>query len=95
MDPDQVLTSGERGFHVLFDTKVISAAFEQDAGSLRRVVDARAKDFQQALAELLGQPSAERGRRFIAALPHDFQYLIVLLYFDLLDSRVRARAALH
>lgn len=95
MDPDQLLSSGERGFHLLFDTPIIAAAFEQDAHALRHVVGARGREFQQALAKLLGQPSAERGRRFIAALPREFQYLIVLLYFDLLDSRVRASSSLH
>ena len=67
------------------------AAFEQEAQRLRAVVDREIDSIQRVVQHLLQLPDASEGRDFIAALPRELQYVLVLLYFELLDGRLRKR----
>lgn len=89
MDTQRLLESGARGVHLLFDTGTIAAAFEQTAEGLRAVVDREIDTIQSAVQHLLQLPDAQKGRDYIAGLPRELQYVIVLLYFELLDGRLR------
>jgi len=95
MNPESLLAAGERGTHVLFETETIAAAFEQDARLLRRAMDVRGGEFQHAVKAVLEQPDGDRARAFIRTLPAEFQYVLVLLYFDLLDGRLRRDPIVH
>jgi len=92
MDTQRLLESGARGLHLLFDTQTIAQAFEQRAEDLRDVVDRDLDTIQSAVEQLLELPDAQAGRRFIAGLPRAVQYVIVLLYFELLDGSLRSRS---
>jgi len=92
MDTQRLLESGARGLHLLFDTETIAQAFEQRAEDLRDVVDRDLDTIQTAVEQLLELPDAQAGRLFIAGLPRTVQYVIVLLYFELLDGSLRSRS---
>jgi hypothetical protein len=89
MDTQRLLASGARGVHLLFDERVIAEAFEQQAEVMRGVVDKELETIQDALESLLALPDAHAGRLFISGLPRRVQYVIVLLYFELLDGALR------
>lgn len=95
LNTERLLETGARGVHLLFDREMIAAAFDQDAAALRRVVDARLSEIQHAAVELLELESAEQGRAFVSGLPDEVRHVIVLLYFELLDDRIRKREPRH
>lgn len=95
MNTERLLETGARGVHLLFDREMIAAAFHQDAASLRRLVSARLPEIQHATMELLALASADEGRAYIASLPVEVRHVIVLLYFELLDDRIRERESRH
>lgn len=95
MDPDRVLAIGERGIHLLFETEMIVEAFGQDADVLREAVDGRLEEVHEALRSISGMSSAEDGRRYIAGLEPSVRHVLVLLYFELLDGRLRQHPVLH
>lgn len=95
MNTERLLETGARGVHLLFDREMIAAAFRQDARALRRVVDARLPEIQQAAVQLLELASADEGRAYVAELPDEVRHVIVLLYFELLDDRIRRRETRH
>ncbi len=89
MDTQRLLASGLRGTHLLFDHAVIAEAFSQSAEELREVVDLEIETIQGAVERLMALPDADAGRCYIAALPRCVQYVMVLLYFELLDGTAR------
>jgi len=95
MNTERLLDCGERGLHLLFDPEMIHDAFAQDAGALRAVVDGRLEEIHAAVRRLLALPSATQAREFVAALPSDVRHVLVLLYFELLDDRLRRREVRH
>lgn len=92
MDTERLLETGARGMHLLFDGQVIAEAFEQQVEVMRTIVDDEIETIQAAVESLLGLPDAAAGRAFIADLPRPVQYVIVLLYFELLDGTLRRGA---
>jgi hypothetical protein len=92
MDTERLLETGARGMHLLFDERVIAEAFQQQAEVMRGIVDDEIDTIQAAVEGLLGLPDAAAGRTFIAGLPRRVQYVIVLLYFELLDGTLRRGA---
>jgi hypothetical protein len=95
VDTERVLSVGERGIHLLFETGMITEAFTQDADVLRRAVDGRLEEIHAALRRLSQLPDAQAGRRFVASLAPPVRHVLVLLYFELLDGRLRRRPVLH
>jgi hypothetical protein len=95
MDTEGLLEAGERGLHLLFDTGTIAEAYAQDARRLEAVVRSDADGVERAIRGLLAQPSAMAGRAFVVSLPRELQYVLVLLYFELLEGRLRRRRILH
>lgn len=92
MDTQRLLQTAARGVHLLFDTRTIAEAFEQDAEVLRAVIEREMESIQSAVHFLLQLPNADQGREFIASLPRLVQYVIVLLYFELVDGQIRRHA---
>ncbi len=95
MDTEGVLDIGTRGIHLLFDTGVIVEAFGQDAAHLRDAVAGRLEEIQFAVEHLAMLPNAWEGRRFIELLPPEVRHILVLLYFELLDGKVRQNPVRH
>ena len=95
MTPLQLLEVGERGIHLLFDTPMIEQAFGQDGKTLRRIVETRLEEVHRAVQQLLELGSPDDGRSFVAALPSEVRHVLVLLYFELLDDRLRPRQQRH
>jgi len=95
MHAQRLLDCGERGFHLLFDTPLIAEAFEQDAKTLRRIVDEHLEEIQSAVQHVLELPTPDVAREFISCLPRTLQHVLVLLYFELLDDRLRKRETRH
>ena len=95
MNTERLLDFGERGIHLLFDTSTIAEAFCQDAKHLRQVVDKHLDEIQVAVQHVLELGSAVAGREFIASLERELQHVLVLLYFELLDDRLRRRETRH
>jgi hypothetical protein len=95
LNTERLLATGARGVHLLFDREMIASAFRQDAATLRRVVDARLPEIQHAAVQLLELESADDGRAFVAELPTEVRHVIVLLYFELLDDRLRRSETRH
>jgi hypothetical protein len=95
MDTERLLEIGERGIHLLFDTGTISEAFQQDADRLRDDLEGRFQEVQFAIEGLTKLSDAEQGRRFIDGLSASVRYILVLLYFELLDGHLRPNRVLH
>jgi hypothetical protein len=95
MDTERLLAAGERGSHLLFDTRTIAEAYSQDARRLEAVVRSDAPAVERAIHGLLAQRDCSEGRAFVASLPRELQYVLVLLYFEALDGRLRKRRVLH
>ena len=95
MTPRQLLEMGERGIHLLFETPMIEQAFGQDGPTLRRIVETRLGEVHRAAKTLLELVSPDAGRSFVAGLPVEVRHVLVLLYFELLDDRIRARQTRH
>ncbi|MDJ0787728.1 MAG: hypothetical protein QNK05_13040 [Myxococcota bacterium] len=94
MDPERVLDVGERGIHLLFETRMITEAFGQDADRLRAAVDGRLPELQAALRRLSELDPLD-ARSFVAELEAPLRHILILLYFDLLDGRLRKKPVLH
>jgi hypothetical protein len=95
MDAERLLAESERGIHLLFDNATIQAAFAQDPARLQRVILHEGPRLQGMIDALLRQPSAIAGRRFLEEQPPELRYVLVLLYFELLDGRLRGDRILH
>jgi hypothetical protein len=95
MDTERLLDVGERGTHLLFDTATIAEAFAQDARELEALVRGDGAGVEAAIRGLLAQPSCEAGRTFVDGLPRALRYVLVLLYFELLEGRLRKHCTLH
>ena len=95
MDTEGLLEIGERGIHLLFDTGTINEAFRQDADRLRDDLADRFQEVHFAIEALTKLTDADEGRRFIDGLNTSIRYVLVLLYFELLDGRLRRKRILH
>lgn len=95
MDTRGIFFAGERGFHLLFDHRTIAEAFEQDADRLRKLITRRMPEIESALVELFSLPTPGDGRVFIRSLPRPIQHVLVLLYFEILEGRLRRSQTLH
>jgi hypothetical protein len=95
MTPLQFLEVGERGIHLLFETPMIEEAFGQDGATLRRIVSTRLAEVHKAVQQLLELGSPEVGRSFVAGLAPEVRHVLVLLYFELLDDRLRDSQTRH
>jgi len=91
MDAERILVAGEHGIHLLFDSATIGAAFEEDPAALRSLVAVRRLEVQAALEAILGVADADQARGLIAELPRELQHVLVLLYFEVLERRLRSR----
>jgi hypothetical protein len=94
-DTDRLLEIGERGIHLLFDAETIHTAFEQDAERLRLELAGRVAEVHGAIDQVVRLESLDEARHFIAGLTPAVRHVLVLLYFELLDGRVRTHAPLH
>jgi hypothetical protein len=95
LDTDRLLDVGERGIHLLFDAETIHDAFQQDAERLRLELAGRVAEVHFAIEYVVRLPSLEEARRVIAGLEPPVRHVLVLLYFELLDGRVRSHAPIH
>ncbi len=95
MDTEKLLDLGARGVHLLFANAEIEAAFEQDASALRDELAGRAAEVQCAIDTLMRLDDLDRGRAFIDTLDDEVRHVLVLIYFDLLDTHVRRDATLQ
>lgn len=89
MNGEGIFELGERGFHLLFDEPTISAALGEDPNALRAVILAHREELEEVLAEILGIPDAGAARGLIAALPAELRNVLVHLYFEILEGRMR------
>ncbi len=95
MNTDKLLEIGERGIHLLFDRQMISEAFDQDADVLREDIAGRIGEIHGAIQQLVELETPEQGQRFVARLAPSVRHVLVLLYFELLDGRLRQNPTLH
>ena len=85
----------ERGTHLLFDNETIAEAYAQDPGRLERVILCEGPHLQTVIEDLLRQPTAVEGRQYLDQLSRDVRYILVLVYFELLDGRLLAARVVH
>ena len=95
MDTNRLLDAGERGTHLLFDRSEIEEAFSDGAEDLQDIVGARMEEIHDAVESVVSMPDLASARRFVSSLPSEVRQVLVLLYFELLDSRVRASLPLQ
>jgi hypothetical protein len=95
MNTDLLMEAGERGIHLLFETETIAEAYRQDADSLRHALAGRFEEIQFVIRHVLKLGDANAARAYIAGLAPALQHILVLLYFELLDSRLRQEPTLH
>ena len=95
MDTNRLLDAGECGTHLLFERRAIEEAFAQGAEDLRGIAGARLEEIHAAVEQLVSVPDLPTARRFVASLPAEIRHVLVMLYFELLEGRVRARSPLH
>lgn len=93
MQGDGIFQLGERGLHLLFEPGTIEAALDQDPGALREVVIAHRGELESVLEEILGLADAATARTLIAVLPRELRHVLVHLYFEILEVRMRQRGA--
>lgn len=93
MMDESIFLLGERGLHLLFDAATITAAFGEDPGMLREAVVAHRGELEVVLGEIVGIDDATAARTLIAALPPELRHVLVHLYFEILESRLRRRGA--
>lgn len=93
MQGDGIFQLGERGLHLLFEPATIEAALDQDPRSLRAVVVAHRDELEAVLGEILGLVDTAAARSLIAALPRELRHVLVHLYFEILEGRMRQRGA--
>jgi hypothetical protein len=95
MDTNRLLDAGERGTHLLFDHSEIQDAFSEDAGDLQDIVGTRMEEIHAAVESVVSIPDLVAARRFVSSLPREVRHVLVLLYFELLETRVRAKLPLQ
>jgi hypothetical protein len=95
VNTETLLELGARGVHLLFGNADIEAAFGRDALALRDELAGRAAEVQAAIDALFGIEDLEAGRALIDSLDASVRNVLVLIYFDLLDTHVRRAATLH
>jgi hypothetical protein len=95
MDTNLLMEAGERGIHLLFETETIAEAFRQDADRLRDALSGRLEEVHFVIRSVIKLADANAARDYIAGLPPALRHILVLLYFELLDSRLRRDPTLH
>ena len=95
MNTEKLLDLGARGVHLLFANDEIEAAFERDALALRDELAGRAAEVQAAIDSLMRLDDLDRGRALLDSLDTAVRDVLVLIYFDLLDTHVRRGATLQ
>jgi hypothetical protein len=95
MDTNRLLDAGECGTHLLFERSEIEEAFSEAAEGLQGIVGARMEEIHAAVENVVSIPDLGAARRFVSSLPSEVRHVLVLLYFELLDSRVRATLRLQ
>jgi hypothetical protein len=95
MNTDRLMEFGERGIHLLFETETIAEAYRQDADRLRHALAGRLEEVNFVIRHDLKLGDANAAREYIAGLAPALQHILVLLYFELLDSRLRRDPTLH
>jgi len=95
MDTDLLIETGKRGIHLLFETETIAEAYQQDADRLRDALEGRLDEVHFVIRHVLKLGDANAARDYIAGLAPALRYILVLLYFELLDSRLRQHPTLH
>ena len=95
MDTTSLLELSARGVHLLFANDEIEAAFEQDASALRAELAGRSAEVSSAIDTLMQLDDLGRGRALIDSLDAHVRHILVLIYFDLLDTHVRSEATRH
>jgi hypothetical protein len=93
MHGEGIFQLGERGLHLLFEAGTIEAAFDQDPATLREIVLAHREQLEAVLAEILGIADAAAARNLIEALPSELRHVLVHLYFEILEGRMRRRGS--
>lgn len=93
-DTERLLESGARGCHVLFDNEMILKAYTQDTQRLYMTLEERFDEIQESIALLLDMDAADASHFFDALAP-ETRSIIVLLYFEILDTRMRQRSTIH
>jgi hypothetical protein len=95
MDTELLMAASERGIHLLFETETIAEAYRQDVDRLRDALAGRLDEVQFVIRHVLKLGDANAARDYIAGLAPALRHILVLLYFELLDSRLRERPTLH
>lgn len=95
LDTERLLEIGERGIHLLFDADAIHDAFEQDAERLRLELAGRVSEVHFAIEQVVRLDTLDDARRFVAELAPAVRHVLVLLYFELLEGRVRKHGVVH
>jgi hypothetical protein len=62
---------------------------------LQEIARRRMPEIRAAVEALLGIPALEGARDFVAGLPGEVRDVLVVLYFDLLEGRLRARSPIQ
>lgn len=95
MDTNRLLDAGECGTHLLFDRSSIQEAFSNRPRDLHGIVGARIDEIHAAVEHVVSIANLADARRFVSSLPADVRHVLVLLYFELLDTRMRAKLPLQ
>jgi hypothetical protein len=95
MNTDLLMEASERGIHLLFETEAIAEAYRQDADRLRDALEGRLEEVHFVIRHVIKLGDANAARDYIAGLAPALRHILVLLYFELLDSRLRQHPILH
>lgn len=95
MNTENIIKIGVQGIHVLFDNETIVQAFSQDADYLRDEIEKDLNSIQAYVQKLGKAKTIDDARAFLASLPTPIRYLFVLLYFEMIDERLRKQCVFH
>jgi len=85
---EYMIRLGARGSHVLFETDRIREAFEKEEEELVCLGAEQAEDVRDALRNVLAISEIEDKRDFLSSLPREIQYVLIHLYFQMIERTV-------
>ena len=91
LNTEFLIEEGLKGNHLLFSRERICEAFSRSPGTLDHLLQSRRDAINEVVGTLLSQPNLEEGREYVSGLARDDQHILILLYFQLVDSLLLRR----
>jgi hypothetical protein len=85
---EYIFDLGMKGNHLLFDNQRIREAFERDREELADLGSEKIGELRRVLKDVFEIPDLEGKRDYIAGLPEELQYVLIFLYFQIVEKNL-------